>query len=85
MVAFFYLADSGLMYRKYRQGKIDKSKFYRSLRAGSIAAVSGAVIGVAGTTLGFSLGTIVLPGPGSAIGAVTGGLLGGYFGSKFIT
>lgn len=44
----------------------------------------GVVIGAAGSTIGFAIGTLILPGFGSAVGAISGGLVGGYFGGHYV-
>jgi hypothetical protein len=36
MLAFFYLADTGILYRKYHQGKISKEEFVKTLKLNSL-------------------------------------------------
>ena len=36
MLAFFWVADSGILFRKYRQGKITKREFHEGLKIDSI-------------------------------------------------
>lgn len=41
--------------------------------------------GIGGTAAGFALGTIFMPGVGSAIGAIGGGIVGGYAGKTVVS
>ena len=84
MIGFFYIADSGLLYRKYKKGKITKSQFLKSLKLESIQTLSGTVLAGAGSALGFTIGTIILSGVGSAIGAVVFGFVAGYYGTQAV-
>lgn len=85
MVGFIYMAETGLNYRRYKKGRIDKAEFWNRVKMGSIETVGGLAGGVGGTAAGFALGTMILPGIGSAIGALGGGIAGGIIGANVLT
>ena len=79
---FMYTAQTGLNYRRYKKGKIDKKEFWKRVKMGSVTTVGGVVGGTGGAAAGFAIGTLILPGIGSIIGAVAGGIAGGMTGEK---
>lgn len=81
-VAFIYTAQTGLNYRRYKKGQIDKKEFWHRMRLNSVVGVGSTVVGSGGAAAGFALGTAVMPGIGSIIGAVVGGLAGGFAGER---
>jgi hypothetical protein len=83
-LCFVYIADAGLNYRKYREGKISASEFWTSTSLLSLATLGGLVGGVGGTALGCALGTMLLPGIGTVVGSVVGGVAGGLAGDKLM-
>jgi len=80
-------AKSGLDYRKFRKGKIDKREFRKRLRTNTVTGVLGLSAATIGATAGFTIGTVIIPGVGSAIGGVVGTLVGaisvGFIGKKY--
>jgi len=77
MTAVVYTAETGLNYRKYRQGKIDKKTFWRKTRVHTASTLGGVAGGIGGAAAGFALGTLIFPGVGSLIGSLAGGIAGG--------
>ena len=55
----------------------------REIKINTVSNLGGLFIGTLGTALGFTAGTIMIPGLGSAIGAVTGGIIFTYYGSEY--
>jgi hypothetical protein len=84
VIAFAYIADSGLNYRRYLSGRISASQFWTQTSLLSLTTLEGLAGGAGGVALGFALGTLILPGVGSLIGSVVGGLAGGYAWDKLM-
>jgi hypothetical protein len=84
MMAFAYIAESGLNYRRYLQGKISPTEFWTQTSLLSLTTIEGLAGGAGGVALGFALGTILLPGIGSLLGSIVGGLAGGLAGDKIM-
>lgn len=82
MTAFFYVADNGLLYAKYREGEMSKEQFWKKVRSSSIQTLGGVAGGAGGSTIGFAIGTGIYPGIGSIVGALLGGFVGGVLGGK---
>ena len=80
--AFVYTAQTGLNYRKYKKGKIDKKEFWRRAKLGSFTTIGSIAGGAGGLAAGFAIGTALFPGVGTIIGAVAGGIAGGLIGEK---
>ncbi len=55
----------------------------RSKKYSTVSNLGSALIGAAGTALGFAVGTLIIPGVGSACGAVTGGIIFSYYGGEY--
>ena len=72
------------MYRRYKHGKLSKDEFLDKLRAQTVHKLTSLVLGAGGTTAGYALGTFILPGAGSLVGAVVGGVIVGYYGQYLI-
>lgn len=79
-MGLMYTAQTGINYRKYRKGRINKKEFWKRMKLNSANAVGGMAGGTGGAAAGFALGTVIFPGVGSVIGAVFGGIAGGYGG-----
>lgn len=71
-----YMADSGLSYRNYLEGKISGSQFWTTTSLLSLSTVQGLLGGVGGTAVGFALGNAILPGIGGVVGSLIGGVSG---------
>ena len=84
MMAFAYIAESGLNYRRYLEGKISPTEFWTQTSLLSLTTIEGLAGGAGGVALGFALGTILLPGIGSLLGSIVGGLAGGLAGDKIM-
>ncbi len=82
MVGIFYTAQTGINYRRYKKGVIDKKEFWRRLKLNSVTTVGSLAGGSGGAAAGFALGSLIFPGVGSIIGAVVGGVAGGIAGEK---
>ena len=82
-MAFIYTAQTGLNYRRYKKGKIDKKEFWRRLKLNSVTTVGSMAVGSGGAAAGFAVGTMIFPGVGSVVGAVVGGLASGFAGEKW--
>jgi outer membrane lipoprotein SlyB len=85
MLGFLYTAETGLNYRRYKKGRIDKNEFWERIKKNSLATIGGIAGGAGGTAAGFAIGTMILPGLGSAVGAISGGILGGLAGEKVVS
>ena len=55
----------------------------KSVKNSTITNLGSAFVGAAGTALGFAIGTMLVPGVGSACGAVTGGIIFSYYGGEY--
>ena len=84
VIAFAYMADSGLNYRRYRMGKISPKNFWRQTSLLSLTTLEGLAGGAGGVALGFALGTLLLPGIGGIIGTMIGGVAGGLAGDRLM-
>jgi hypothetical protein len=84
VLAFVYIAESGLNYRRYLDGAISPSQFWSQTSLLSLTTLEGLIGGAGGLALGFALGTLLLPGVGGLIGSVVGGLAGGFAGDKIM-
>jgi hypothetical protein len=84
VLTFVYIADSGLNYRRYLKGYISASEFWTQTSLLSLTTLEGLAGGAGGLALGFTIGTMLLPGVGSLIGTVVGGLAGGFAGDKLM-
>lgn len=82
MLAFVYIAESGLNYRRYLRGDISPTQFWTTTSLLSLTTAEGLLGGAGGVAIGFALGTMLLPGVGGLIGSVVGGLAGGFAGDK---
>lgn len=82
-MAFVYTAQTGLNYRRYKKGKIDKKEFWHRMKLNSVTTVGSMAVGSGGAAAGFAVGTLIFPGVGSIVGAVVGGLAGGFAGEKW--
>ena len=77
MVGLIYVAETGFNYRQLKKGIITEKEFKKKAVIGAISKV-GLLLGTSvGATTGFLLGTAILPGVGSIIGVIMGGLTGG--------
>ncbi len=81
-MAFIYTAQTGLNYRRYKKGQINKKEFWHRMRINSVTTVGSLAVGSGGAAAGFALGTAIFPGVGSIVGAVVGGIAGGYAGER---
>jgi len=79
-----YIAECGLNYRRFTQGKISPAEFYTTTALLSLTTLQGLLGGAGGTAVGFALGTMLLPGIGGIVGSVVGGLAGGFVGDKLM-
>ena len=61
MLAFFWIADSGILFPKHSQRKITKKEFHEGLKIESIQNLGSTVLAAGGTTLGYALGTVIMP------------------------
>ena len=77
-----YMADSGLSYRNYLEGKISGSQFWTTTSLLSLSTIEGLLGGVGGTAVGFALGNAVLPGIGGVVGSIIGGVAGSLAGDN---
>ena len=84
VIAFAYMADSGLNYRRYRMGKISPKNFWSQTSLLSLTTLEGLAGGAGGVALGFALGTLLLPGLGGVIGTMIGGVAGGLAGDRLM-
>ena len=84
MIAFAYMADSGLNYRRYKEGKISPQKFWTQTSLLSLTTIEGLAGGAGGLALGFTIGSIMMPGIGSLIGSLVGALAGEYMGDRIM-
>ena len=84
VIAFAYMADSGLNYRRYRMGKISPQNFWSQTSLLSLTTLEGLAGGAGGVALGFALGTLLLPGLGGIIGTMIGGVAGGLAGDRLM-
>lgn len=84
VIMLCYLADSGLSYRNYLEGKISGSQFWTTTSLMSLSTVEGLIGGIGGTAVGFALGNAFLPGIGGLIGSVFGGLSGTLVGDNIM-
>lgn len=71
-----YTAQTGINYRKYKQGKIDKKQFEYSTKIGAVETIGGIGGASGGAALGFAIGSVGAV-PGAIIGTVIGGIIGG--------
>lgn len=74
MAGLIYIAETGVNYRKFKKGLIDKKEFKRRATYGAIGKVSAIVGSSLGGMAGFIIGTALLPGIGSIVGTVIGGV-----------
>lgn len=77
ITGIFFLAQTGLNYRKLKRREITQEEFKKRAIIGGIASVSsiaGSSLGAAG---GFLIGTAIFPGVGSIVGTIVGGIVGG--------
>ena len=72
------------MYRRYKHGKLSKDEFLDNLKANTVHKLTSLVLGGGGLTIGYALGTLILPGVGSLVGALVGGILVAYYGQYLI-
>jgi uncharacterized membrane protein len=84
VLAFVYIADSGLNYRRYKEGKISPQKFWTQTSLLSLTTIEGLAGGAGGLALGFTIGSILMPGLGSLIGSLVGAVAGEYVGDRFM-
>ena len=84
VLAFVYLADSGLTYRKYTDGRIPASQFYTQTSVLSLSTLGGLLGGAGGTALGFAIGNLIFPGVGGVVGSLVGGVAGGLAGNELM-
>lgn len=84
VLAFVYMADSGLNYRRYVQGKISARQFWTKTSLLSLNTIEGLAGGAGGLALGFTIGSMLMPGIGSLIGSLVGALAGDYVGDKIM-
>jgi outer membrane lipoprotein SlyB len=82
-MGFIYTAQTGLNYRRYKKGEIDKKEFWHRMKLNSVTTVGSLAVGSGGAAAGFALGTAIFPGIGSIVGAVVGGIAGGFAGEKW--
>jgi len=75
-----YTAETGLNYRRMSKGLIKKKEFWKRTRVRAVGTVGGVAGGAGGAMGGFALGTMFLPGIGSAVGGIIGGIAGGFTG-----
>lgn len=75
-------AQTGIDYRRYKNGEINKTEFHKRSRSNSIASAIGVVTGSTGAAVGFAIGTAIAPGIGSAVGTLVGGIGGGLAGRR---
>lgn len=76
LAGIIYIAETGINYRKYKKGLIDKKEFKRRAFMGAIGKVSALMGTTIGASTGFAIGTMIMPGVGSVIGVVVGGVAG---------
>ena len=81
-MAFVYTAKTGLNYRKYKKGQINKTEFWHRVKLNSVTQISSTAVGSGGAAAGFALGTFFFPGVGSIVGTVVGGIAGGFAGER---
>jgi len=84
VIAFVYMADSGLNYRRYKEGKISAQKFWTQTSLLSLNTIEGLTGGAGGLALGFTIGSIIMPGIGSLLGSLVGALAGEYVGDRIM-
>lgn len=75
-----YTAQTGLNYRRFKKGKIDKKELKKRIKMNSITTVGGLAGSTGGAAAGFAIGTVMLPGLGSILGTIVGGIGGGIAG-----
>jgi len=83
--AFVYTAHTGLDYRRYKKGTINKEELIKRMKTNSVATLGGVTGGIGGSAAGFAIGTVLFPGVGSVVGTIIGGMGGGMLGSHFST
>lgn len=88
LAGLVFIAESGLNFRRYKQGKISKKECIARVKHGAAGTV-GSMIGVtAGVAIGFTAGSALFPVVGSlvgaGIGAVAGMIAGKYVGLKIL-
>lgn len=76
------MADSGLNYRRYKEGKISPQQFWTQTSLLSLTTIEGLAGGAGGLALGFTIGSILMPGLGTLIGSLVGALAGEYVGDR---
>lgn len=82
MVGLIYTAQTGLNYRRYKKGLINKSELWKRIKMNSVTTIASIAGGSGGAAAGFAIGSAIMPGAGSIIGAVLGGVAGGFAGEK---
>lgn len=82
IIAFAYIADSGLNYRRYKEGKISPQRFWTQTSLLSLTTIEGLAGGAGGLALGFTIGSILMPGIGSLVGSMVGAIAGEYMGDR---
>lgn len=82
MLILCYIADCGLSYRDFLEGKIPASQFLATTSLLSLSTVQGLLGGLGGTAVGFAFGNALLPGIGGVVGSVVGGLAGNLVGDQ---
>ena len=69
--------------KRYAEGKIDSTELVEELGEKGVGALTVSYTAATGTAFGAAVGSIILPGPGTAIGGFIGGYIGGMIGYTF--
>jgi type III secretory pathway component EscV len=74
MMGVIYIAETTYNYRELRRGNISNDEFKKRQVIGAVAKVSSILGTSIGGACGFLVGSAIMPGIGSVIGVVLGGI-----------
>lgn len=69
--------------KRYAEGEIDSAELVEELGEKGVATLTVSYTAAAGTGVGATVGSFLLPGPGTAIGGFIGGYIGGMIGYTY--
>lgn len=79
-----YSAQTGIDYRKYKNGKMTHDQFKKKAKRGAFASTGGVLGSAGGMVGGFFAGQLLIPVPvvGGVVGTFAGAMAGGITGAK---
>ena len=82
LAATVFTAQTGIEFRKFKQGKISKKEFKRRTKKNGVKTTGGVMGASTGSVAGFFIGQILIPFPvvGGLIGTIVFGTVGGILG-----